>query len=62
MDNIARFGEPFWVHSTPDTTRPDWHEGDCYMEIEWDFTVQRPKTTCYGDHRVCNAWQGYRRW
>ena len=48
IDNIARFREPFWVQSTPETTRPDWHEGDCYMKIEWDFTVQRPKKTCYG--------------
>ena len=48
MENISRCPEPFWVESTPDTSRPEWHEGDCYMEIAWDFTQQLPKKTCYG--------------
>ena len=48
MEDISRCRESFWVESTPETIRPYWHEGDCYMEITWDFTQQRPKTTSYG--------------
>ncbi len=40
-DDLFRRKGRFWVKSNPGEEFPGWHDGPCYMEVEWDYELQR---------------------